>query len=94
VCKRCESKLFPAQDVKVYVGNRGIDPPRKYIKPTYTKNDLRLRGQMMWRMKYRRWASLTGEKQRRIKMDGEEQLERGITFLDRVAIEEEEEDGV
>ena len=75
------------------MGTRGIDPPRKYIKPTYTKNDLRLRGQMMWRMKYRRWASLTGDKWRRIKMDGEEQVERRIPLLDSVAIEEEE-DGV
>jgi hypothetical protein len=40
------------------------ETPRKYIKPSYTKNDpredLKLGGMMMWRVTYKRWESLIG----------------------------------
>jgi hypothetical protein len=52
----------------------------KYIKPTYTKNDLsedpRLHGKMTWRMTREKWKLLTGDKQRRTEMDGGEQLRK------------------
>jgi hypothetical protein len=61
------------------------ETPRKYTKPTHTKNNLtgdpRLDRKMMQRTTQEKWELLTGDKKRGTGLDGGEQLGRRLSFL-------------